>query len=71
LAFEVEWIDHGTVAVSVGGGTVAGAENLAEGEVGEQEQIAGLLLRGYLQGVVVGIAAMPQEIDVLVVVRGR
>jgi hypothetical protein len=59
----------GTVAVTVVGITVAGAENLAEGEVGEHVQIAGLLLRGYLQGVIVGPAAMGLEIDVPIVVE--
>ncbi len=49
VGVEVEWVDHWSVAVSIGGGTVTRAQNLSEGKVGKQEQIAGLLLRGDLQ----------------------
>jgi hypothetical protein len=62
-------IHSGTVAVSVGSATVAGTQDLAEGEVGEQEQVAGLLLRGDLQRVVVCITSMRVEVNLSVVVE--
>ena len=64
---KIEGIDYRAVAVSVRRGTVAGAQDLAKGEVCKEEQITGLLLCRRLQRVVVGIASVLKQVDVAVI----
>src|SRR5665213_2042221 len=67
VRIEIERVEHVAIAVTVGGTAVASTEHLTEGEVGEGEEVARLLLSRDLQRIVVGEPSMLIELDLLIV----